>query len=174
MVTHSPLLSPLSVIGMLILVFYSEDSEKIPYPFKILFTLLTVLLVLFFIWLFIQDKRRPRHKITRITVDHKGLHHYRGADIRKTLLFSSLVANPQKDEYDIVLHIPEGDSTPPYDICFFVMNTDLNIIQEQTFYLDCEFVIVNGNLLKRHFVQGIMTFRPDLQIAPNVLDVYGR
>lgn len=168
-----PVIISICCITILVIIFSSDDSEKIPIIVKISLSLLTILLLWFFGWLFMQEKKKSRNKVTRITVDCRGLHHYINENVMKSLLFSSLQSNYQDGEYDIMLSVPQGESDHPYHILFFTLNNDLNVVQETAFLLDADFIITNGNQLKKHFLKGLMIFRPDLRIDPGILKIYG-
>jgi hypothetical protein len=58
------------------------------------------------------------------------------------------------------------------DLCFYVFDDAVEKVVMKAFFIEGDVVITNGNSLKEHFIKGIIMFRPDLKIAPGVLDLY--
>ncbi|MDQ0067805.1 hypothetical protein [Chryseobacterium lathyri] len=106
---------------------------------------------------------------THIIVDEKGLHHYCNQDILSSIPYAELHPNPETGKYDVLL--TEYDESAP-SLCIYFFEPALKKAMRKAVNLDIDTVITNGNLLLKNFVKGILIFRPDLKVAPNVLDLY--
>ncbi|MDP9961136.1 hypothetical protein [Chryseobacterium lathyri] len=106
---------------------------------------------------------------THIIVDEKGLHHYCNRDILYSIHYAELHPNPETGKYDVLL--TEYDESAP-SLCIYFFEPALKKAMRKAVNLDIDTVITNGNLLLKNFVKGILIFRPDLKVAPNVLDLY--
>ncbi len=156
---------PLSALLLLIITF---NAGNVPAGIKILIAVFALLLLYFFGRLLISMKKEKKHTITRVVVNNTGLHHYVNESPVKSITYEAMARNPENGIYDILLDDP-GDTDRPYEICIFVYEAGMDKIRRKLVLLEAGFVIANGNLLKRHFLNGISVFRPDLKIAPNVL-----
>lgn len=153
---------------MVILVF---KERAITSGFEILLLALGLLLLLFFGRLIISSLLKgPDSKVTRIAVDKNGINYYHGSELVRRLNYDDLKPCPDGEKYDVFLtDIGEGS---PYYLYVYFPDSISGKYRLKCPDLDSQTVITNGNQLKRHFVTGIMIFRPDLKIAPGVLDLY--
>ncbi len=122
--------------------------------------LLTILLVTI---------RSKAPKYTDILVDDNGLHEYGKDAPALSLLYKSLDVNNEGGAYD-VLFTDQGYTETNSELCVFIKdesgNTSIQAVAFRVFFTP------DGNALKRHFIKGIMRFRPDLRIDPEALKWY--
>ncbi|MFN1216354.1 hypothetical protein ACKW6Q_05135 [Chryseobacterium kwangjuense] len=139
---------------------------------KILIVVLTIFIIWLVGWLLMkQRKEKTGRKITQIVVDNEGIHDYSDQDLVRSLKYSELMSDPENGKYDIF--IPRDQTDADYTVCFYVFDDALNTVKLKAFTLNIDHVITNGNELRKHFIKGILMFRPDLKIAPGVFDLYG-
>lgn len=158
------IITPLSVIIMAIMVL---DAKEISVEIKIVLIGLFTAIVSLFAWLITQKTKK--NTTTHIIVDEKGLHHYCYRDILHSIPYADLHPNPENGKYDVFL--TEYHESAP-SLCIYFFEPVLKKIISKSVNLDIDMVITNGNLLLKNFVKGILIFRPDLKIAPNVLDLF--
>lgn len=158
------ILTPLSVIVMAISVFIAKE---ISVEIKIVLITLFIAILCFCIWMLFQ--KNEKNMTTHIIVDEKGIHHYCNRDIVCSITYAELHSNPELGKYDVLL--TEYDESAP-SLCIHSFEPELKKATRKTVNLNIDTVITNGNLLLKNFVKGILIFRPDLKIAPNVLDLY--
>jgi hypothetical protein len=146
-------------------------SARVNTDIKILATLITILLLVFFTWLLIrQTKTKRRKKITEVIVDSKGFHHYSNKELASTIGYDDLETGPPTTPFDVFLHdTPETAPT----LCVYVLDKQSAMPARKGVFIESDVVITNGKTLLSHFVKGIIVFRPDLRIQPGVLDFYG-
>ncbi|EJL72429.1 hypothetical protein [Chryseobacterium populi] len=158
------IITPLSIIIMAIPVF---NTKEISTELKIILLSLFTIIASFFAWLIIQKKQK--NTTTHIIADEKGLHHYCNRNILHSITFTDLNPNPENGKYDVFL--TEYEESAPC-LCVYLFEQTLNKSTYKTVNLDIDVVITNGNLLLKNFVKGILIFRPDLKVAPNVLNLF--
>jgi len=157
---------------MLLLVILSLNSWEIKTEVKVLIILLAILTIGLFSWILIVTvKNRPVKKITNIVIDNQGIHHYRDQDLIKSIKYTELMPNPENGKYDVFIPLDQADTG--LDLYFYLFDDTICKVKPQAFILNTDDVITNGNSLKKHFLKGIITFRPDLKIAPGVFDLCG-
>lgn len=162
-------LIPLLMIVMTVLTL---KSGAVIIEIKILVVVLTIFIIWLVGWLLMkQRKEKTGRKITQIVVDSQGIHDYSNQDLVKSLKYSELMPDPENGKYDIF--IPRDHTDADYTVCFYVFDDALNTVKLKAFTLNIDHVITNGNELRKHFIKGILMFRPDLKIAPGVFDLYG-
>lgn len=121
------------------------------------------------IWIAVASYRSGKPKYTQARVDTEGLHQYGEGVPEQSLLYEALSANNKGGVYD-VLWTDLGYSETNPDLYVFVKN-ESGVIQMQVVEFRI-FLVPNGNTLLAHFIRGIMRFRPDLKIDPQVLSRY--
>ena len=158
-----------TILGIINLEIIIIESGKLAVEFKISSVVLSVVLLSFLVYFILKDIIMTRNnKITRVIVDQNGLHHYKNETIIESLTFESLYPNPDLKNYDVVLS--EGEDVG-YDICIYYLDNATNIIIYKAITFKTPFSIRNAKELKRHFIKGILKFRPDLKVSPQVLDL---
>ena len=158
-----------TILGIINLEIIIIESGKLSAEFKISSVVLSVILSSFLIYFVLKDVIITRkNKITKVTVDQNGLHHYKNEIIIESLTFESLYPNPDLKNYDVVLS--EGEDAG-YDICVYYFDNSTNTIIYKAIIFKTPFSIRNGNELKRHFIKGVLKFRSDLKVSPKVLDL---
>jgi uncharacterized integral membrane protein len=121
------------------------------------------------IWIAVASYRSGKLRYTRARVDTEGLHQYGEGLPAQSLRYDALSANSSGGVYDVLWTDLGFDETNP-DLHVFVKNESGAVqIQVVEFRI---FLVPNGNALLAHFVRGIMRFRPDLKIDPQVLSRY--
>lgn len=158
---------PVALIGLTILIFNSRD---ISIGLKLGMLVITLLLVWFFGWLMVTMRKKPKSNVTKITVDKNGINYYNDTALIKTLSYYDLKIRPQDEKYDVFLNEP-GDEGP-FLLCFYVLDPESGKLLINTPVFDSRVVATNSNQLTRHFITGILHFRPDLKIEPGVLNLY--
>lgn len=154
-----------TLAGMIIFSFLITGTE-----IKLILLGFSVPVLFFLVWAAIAEYRSKAPKYIQILVDEKGMHHS-GKDIpTQSLLFESLCSNNEGGNYD-VLWTDRGYSESDFDLYIFTKN-ELGTIKAQPVKLNTVSLIQNSNALMAHFVRGIMLFRQDLKIAPEVLEKY--
>ncbi|WP_153394284.1 hypothetical protein [Chryseobacterium vaccae] len=154
-----------SLAGMIIFSFWVKELE-----IKLIILGFSVPVLSFLTWMAIAEYRAKPPKYTQIQVDEKGLHHYGENTLPQSLLYESLFANSEGGAYD-VLWTDRGYSESEFDLYIFTKN-ELDVIKAQPVKFKTTVLVRNPNALFAHFVKGIMYFRPDLKIDPNVLERY--
>lgn len=160
-------------VSTIVGIIYSEiiiiESGKLSVEFKISSVVLSVILLSFLVYAVLKHTIIIRkNKITKVIVDQNGLHHYKNEIIIESLTFESLYPNPDLKNYDVVLS--DGEDVA-YDICVYYFDSSRNTIVYKAIILNTPFSIRNGKELKRHFIKGVLKFRPDLKVSPKVLDL---
>jgi len=158
---------PIAMIGSTILVF---NSRHISIGLKIGMLVLTLLLVWFFGWLMVTMRKKKKSNVTKITIDKNGINYYSDIELIKTLNYDDLKTHPQTEKYDVFLS--EFGEGGPFLLNFYVLDAESGRLLKKQPDFDSDVVITNSNLLIRHFVTGILYFRPDLKIEPGVLNLY--
>ncbi|MGN7706168.1 hypothetical protein [Chryseobacterium sp. 22543] len=158
------ILTPSSVIIMAVMVI---NAKEISVEIKIVLIVLFMAILSFCVWMLFQ--KNSKNTTTHIIVDEKGIHHYCNRDILYSITYAELHSNPESGKYDVLL--TEYDESAP-SLCIHLFEPALKKATRKTVNLNIDIVITNGNLLLKNFVKGILIFRPDLKIAPNVLDLY--
>lgn len=158
---------PVAMIGSTILVF---NSRHISIGLKIGMLVLTLLLVWFFGWLMVTMRKKKKSNVTKITIDKNGINYYSDIELIKTLNYDDLKTRPQNEKYDVFLS--EFGEGGPFLLNFYVFDAESGSLLKKQPDFDSDVVITNGNQLTRHFVTGILYFRPDLKIEPGVLNLY--
>ncbi|WP_436486216.1 hypothetical protein [Chitinophaga sp. ARDCPP14] len=121
------------------------------------------------IWMAVATYRSGKPRYTRARVDREGLHQYGEGVPALSLCYEALSTNSSGDAYDVLWTDWGYDETNP-GLYVFVKNESGAVrLQAVEFRI---FLVPNGNDLLAHFVKGIMRFRPDLKIAPQVLSRY--
>lgn len=132
--------------------------------------ILSVLLVWFFAWLMITMRKKTKSNATKITIDKNGINYYSGIKLIRTLNYNDLKICPQNEKYDVFLSdLGEGS---PFLLNFYVLDSESGKLRRKHPDFDAGVVITNSNQLTRHFITGILYFRPDLKIEPGVLNLY--
>lgn len=156
---------------MISLAMSSLSSWEIKTEVKVLIIILAVVAVVIFAWiLIITIKERPVKKITHIVVDNQGIHYYSDQDLTRSIKYIELMPDPDNGKYDVFIPLDQTDTD--MSLCFYLFDDVLNKIKLQALTLNTDFVTTNGNLLKKHFIKGIVTFRPDLKVDPGIFDLY--
>lgn len=121
------------------------------------------------IWMAVASYRSGKHRYTQARVDAEGLHQYGEGVPAQSLRYEALSANSSGGVYDVLWTDWGYNETNP-DLYVFVRN-ESGAVQRQVVEFRI-FLVPNGNALLAHFVRGIIRFRPDLKIAPQVLSRY--
>lgn len=147
------------------------ESQRVNPGLKILSVVLSSLLLSFMAYAALKGiKTSTDNKTSRIAVDQDGLHHYKEDAITGSLAYESLRPNPSPEDYDVTVN--EGEDTS-YMICVYYFDKANNITSLKAIALNTPFSIRNAKELQRHFITGILKFRPDLKVSPKVLDLLG-
>ena len=158
-----------TAVGIIKLQITVMESETMHWGLKIFSVLLLGLVLSFMAYAVLKGAAESRkNKITRIAVDRSGLHHYKADAITGSLAFESLRPNPNPEDYDVKVN--EGEDTT-YIICVYYLDEAANITSLKALTLNTPFSIRNAEELQRHFIKGILKFRPDLKVSPKVLDL---
>lgn len=158
---------PIALIVSTIVVFNSRHSSI---SLKIGILVLSLPLVWFFGWLMVTERKKMKSNVTKITVDKKGINYYNDIELIKTLNYDDLKIRPQNEKYDVFLS--ELGEEGPFILNFYVLDSESGRLLRKDPAFDSDVVITNSNQLTRHFVTGILYFRPDLKIEPGVLNLY--
>ncbi|UWX61828.1 hypothetical protein N0B40_05975 [Chryseobacterium oranimense] len=159
----------IAIFGIAYLGLIIIESGKISVEVKILSAALGVILLSFLVYFVLKDTKTIRkNKITKVIVDQNGLHHYQDEKNIESLTFKSLYPNPDPQKYDVF--VSDGEDVA-LDICVCHFDNSRNTIVYKTIIFNTPFSIRNGKELKRHFIKGILQFRPDLKVSPGVLDL---
>ncbi|MGY0037414.1 hypothetical protein [Pedobacter sp. NJ-S-72] len=158
---------PIALIVSTILVFNSRHSSI---SLKIGMLVLSLLLVWFFGWLIVTERKKTKSNVTKITVDKNGINYYNDIELIKTLNYDDLKIRPQNEKYDVFLS--ELGEEGPFILNFYVLDSESGRLLSKHLVFDSNVVITNSNQLTRHFVTGVLYFRPDLKIEPGVLNLY--
>lgn len=159
----------IAIFGIVFLELIIIESGKISVEVKILSAELAVILLSFLTYFVIKDMLMFRkNKITKVIVDHNGLHHYKDEVIIESLTFESLYPNPDQKKYDVF--VSDGVDVKQ-DICVYYFDNSRNTIIYKAIILNTPFSIRNEKELKRHFIKGVLQFRSDLKVSPGVLDL---
>ncbi|OJV52464.1 MAG: hypothetical protein BGO31_07380 [Bacteroidetes bacterium 43-16] len=130
-----------------------------------------LLLLLLFGWLILFSLRKSqKNNFTRLVVDINGICYYNDTGCIKKMLFVDLKSGPDTDYYDVFLNDPGEDG--PYYLLFYLIDSTTGKLKIGSVDFNTQTVIINSNKIHRHFIKGIQLFRPDLRIAPGVLDLY--
>ncbi|MBB6331741.1 hypothetical protein HNP24_002691 [Chryseobacterium sediminis] len=143
------------------------NAKEISVEIRVVLIALFMAILCFCVWMLFQKNKKSM--TTHIIVDEKGLHHYCNRDILYSITYAELHPNPETEKYDVLL--TEYDESAP-SLCIHFFEPALKQATRKTVNLNIDKVITNGNSLLKNFVKGILIFRPDLKIAPNVLDLY--
>lgn len=158
----------LSLIGLIIIILNSSES-KIGIELKILTCIVFTSVIGLFVWLLItQLRKKPVQKITQIGVDSLGIHYYSNQDLVRSIKYTQLMPRHENEKYDVFIPFDDSDIS----LCFYLLDEISDKLKLQALVLDIDFVITNGNSLKKHFIEGIIIFRPDLKIDPGIFDLY--
>lgn len=145
------------------------QSQSVNPGLKILSVVLSSILLFFMAYAILKGiKSSRKNKTSRIAADHNGLHHYRDDVIIESLAFESLRPGPDPKGYDVILS--EGEDTG-YTICVYYLDEANTITSLKAITFNTPFSIRNAEGLLRHFISGILKFRPDLKVSPKVLDL---
>lgn len=121
------------------------------------------------IWIAVASYRSGKPGYTRAGVDAEGLHQYGEGVPVQSLCYEALRANSRGGVYDVLwTDWGYGETNP--DLYVFVKN-ESGAVQARAVAFKI-FLVPNGNALLAHFVRGVMRFRPDLKIDPQVLSRY--
>ncbi|TBO35934.1 hypothetical protein [Pedobacter kyonggii] len=163
-------LTPLLTVLMAIMVC---NSTHINIEIKALIVVIALFAVWFFVWLLVATiKEKSKNKITHVVVDRNGLHHYTdNEELIKTMPYNLLMPGGENGKYDVFINLRVGTDLDP-DLSVYLFDEKSNKTVTRAVLLECDLVITNGNLLLAHFIKGIIIFRPDLKIDPNVLGLY--
>lgn len=158
-----------TILGIIISEVVIIESEKLSVIFKFYSVVLSVLLLSFLIYAIVKHTITIRkNKITKVIVDYNGLHHYDNEIVIESLTFKSLSPNPDPKNYDVVLS--EGEDVS-LDICVYYFDNATNTIIYKAIIFNTPFSIHNAKELQRHFIKGVLKFRSDLKVSPQVLDL---
>jgi len=156
---------------MMILMAWLTLASKIKFEIKFLIVVLTIFVIGLFVWLLrVQIREKSTTKIIRATVDKTGIQYYSNKGLVKSVPYNQLMPNPENGKYDVFIPLDQTDTI--MDLCFYVFDDVVEKVVMKAFFIEGDVVITNGNSLKKHFIKGIIMFRPDLKIAPGVLDLY--
>lgn len=156
---------------MMILMAWLTLASKIKFEIKFLIAVLAIFVIGLFVWLLrVQIRKKTATKIIRATVDKTGIHYYSNKRLVKSVQYNQLMPNPENGKYDVFIPLDQTDTI--MDLCFYVFDDVVEKVVMKAFFIEGDVVITNGNSLKKHFIKGIIMFRPDLKIAPGVLDLY--
>ncbi|PIF47014.1 hypothetical protein CLU96_4060 [Chryseobacterium sp. 52] len=156
---------------MILMAVITLDSKEINVEIKFLFVVLAVLVIGLFVWLWmIHIREKSTEKIMGTTVDKTGIHYYNNQGLVKSIHYSKLMPNSENGKYDIFIKLDQTDTD--MDLSFYVFDDVADKTVRKALLIEGDFVITNGNSLKKHFIKGIIFFRPDLKISPGVLDLY--
>jgi len=156
---------------MMILMAWLTLASKIKFEIKFLIVVLAIFVIGLFVWLLrVQIRKKTTTKIIRATVDKTGIHYYSNKGLVKSVRYNQLMPNPENGKYDVFIPLDQTDTI--MDLCFYVFDDAVEKVVMKAFFIEGDVVITNGNSLKEHFIKGIIMFRPDLKIAPGVLDLY--
>jgi len=156
---------------MMILMVWLTLASKIKFEIKFLIVVLAIFVIGLFVWLLrVQIRKKTATKIIRATVDKTGIQYYSNKGLVKSVQYNQLMPNPENGKYDVFIPLDQTDTI--MDLCFYVFDDMVEKVVMKAFFIEGDIVITNGNSLKKHFIKGIIMFRPDLKIAPGVLDLY--
>ncbi|MGN7986637.1 hypothetical protein ACTJKC_04805 [Pedobacter sp. 22226] len=159
-------ITALGIIALTVTILFSNKTDT---SLKILPAIFaTCLLFFLFRTFFKQLAQAKENKITAVLVDQQGFHHVEDFKTVKSITFDALRPNPGK-KYDIDLS--DGDDVS-IELLVYHRDDVANEIVCKAITFETSFSIKNGEELKKHFISGIMLFRPDLKIAPRVLDFF--
>ncbi|MGG5207317.1 hypothetical protein ACQWU4_00120 [Chryseobacterium sp. MIQD13] len=145
---------------------------KIRLEIRILLAIIAILLIIFITWLLIiQFKNNSQKKVTHVIVDREGLHHYRNEELIKTINYNDLKTAPQNERYDVFFYNPP-ESEAYSDLCFYIYDEESKMAVRKAVFFEGDTVITNGKQLLAHFIKGIVLFRPDLRIDPNLFEIF--
>ena len=163
------LLYAITASGITVITITVLSSSDIDTILKILSAVLALLLLFFLIRTFFKQISEDQgNKITGVLVDQQGFHHVQNLKIVKSITFDSLQPNLNK-KYDVDLS--DGDDVS-IELLVYHQDYATNKIVCKAITFETPFSIKNGEELKKHFIKGIMVFRPDLRISPRVLDFF--
>lgn len=138
---------------------------------EILLIGICLLLLLFFGWLILSSLRKGQeNNYTRLVVDNKGINYYNDDVCINKLYYDDLRHIPNTKGYDVFLNDPGEDG--PYYLLFYIIDPTTGKFKIGSIDFNARTVIINSNKIHRHFIKGIQFYRPDLKIAPGVLDLY--
>lgn len=134
---------------------------------EIVFVILAVLYYPTLIYIgyriFRKAKKAFAERVTKIVVDHKGLHYYKVNGSTEEILYSQIQGWGLTDVYDIGLHYKAKTQILALRYNDDVVEVDFGKIDPGfTYYAR------NTRALRRKFIQGIVYFRPDLRVDPFV------
>lgn len=158
-----------TILGVISFDIMMIESEKLSVELKFFSVALSIMLLSFLGYFVVKDTIIMRkNKITKVVVDQNGLHHYKDETIIESLTFESLYPSPDLKNYDIVLS--DGEDVR-HDICVYYFDNSRNTVIYKAIIFNTPFSIRNGKELQRHFIKGVLKFRPDLKISPGVFDL---
>jgi len=153
----------LAIINLGVIIIESKLAAELKFFAAALF----VILLSFLLYFVLKDTFFfKKNKITKVIVDQKGLHHYEDEILIESLTFESLHSNPELRNYDVV--VSEGEDTA-YNICVYYFDNSRNAVLYKEIIFKTPFSIRNAKELKRHFIEGVLKFRSDLKVSPQVL-----
>lgn len=147
-------------------------EKSIPPGLELLLIGVCLLLMLLFGWLITSSLRKSMNNgFTHLVVDINGINYYNNTVCIKRLQYDDLQNIPNTKGYDVFLNEPGEDG--PFYLLFYIKDTTTGKFKIGSLDFNTNTVITNSNKINKHFVKGIELFRPDLKIAPGVLDLYG-
>lgn len=159
----------ITTLGIIEIAITVLSSHEIDLVVKILSAVLTLFLLFFLIRTFFKQLTEDKeNKITGVIVDQQGFHHVQDLKKVQSITFDSLRPNLNK-KYDVDLS--DGDDVS-IELLVYHQDYLANKIVCKAITFGTSFSIKNGEELKKHFIKGMMVFRPDLRISPRVLDFY--
>lgn len=163
------LLYAITTFGITAITITVVSSNEIDLVLKILTTVLALFLLFFLIRTFFKQNNEDKiNKIRRVIVDQQGFHHVEDLKKVKSITFDSLRPNLNK-MYDVDLS--DGDDVR-IELLVYTQDYPTIKIACKAITFETPFSIRNGKELKKHFIQGVLLFRPDLRISPRVFDFF--
>ena len=157
------------ILSVINLGISTNQSGRLSVIFQICSVLLSVFLISFLAYVVFKGAIYIKeNKTTKVIVDQNGLHHYANITITESITFEYLHPNPDRKNYDVVL--AEGEDTG-YNICLYYFEKSVKAPVYKAITFNTPFSIRNARELERHFITGILMFRPDLNVSPKVLDL---
>lgn len=149
------------------------NSITMPLIAKVFLIVMASLALIFFGWLTFMMIKGSGSKITHITVDKNGIHYYNSHGLVQTLGYDELTPSTGNEKYDVFEEHPYNNEEFSLELFCYVVNPIPNTPEKRQVSFVTQYIITNDDQLKRHFLNGIITMRPDLKISPYTLNLYG-
>lgn len=112
-------------------------------------------------------KNNIRASIKKIMVDDKGIHFYKKDGSIDEILYSQLGKTYFSDQYDVYLSQQQKSRV----LTVGIDQDKIKIVFDGT-HLGSVYYVSNARALRARFIEGIVRFRPDLEIDPLVFEEF--